>query len=320
MNQAAEIQDEHVISPEDWDEIRSTLAGTIMAETSLHGLAQNVGMKWPIRGKDETPARYLDYTLEALADLPEFYGKGNRLSVFVAILKETIAFDDPFASMAEKFESQPLDAALARTVVYELEIPSDYPVELMRFSKRTRDLCIEGGHDTLDKLITFLMESTTAVIMNEEFRQFLSCVRSQDKSALAQFLPIRPGCKGIFLAEALGLYAHQMNDPYAATLLYAYRIDTDNPDWGEEAVLQKDRAQRLIDEVKATAMKYFEMMPDQASNLRSCLSAGIGASVRFFISLNNPHIEEVALAIAMAADDQKPRFKGLMGRFLNKNS
>lgn len=320
IKQAAEIQDKPALSSEEWDDLRTNLVGTIMAETSLHGLAQNAGMKWFIRGKKETPARYLEYSLEELADLPEFYGKGNRLSNFFSILQETIAFDDPFSVMVDKFESHPSDAMLARSVLQEMEVPFDYPVDLMQFSKRTRDLCLEGEHDTLDKLISFLNESTTAVIMNEEFRQFLSCVKSRDKNGLAQFIPIRQGCKGIYLAEALGLFARQLNDHYAATLLYAFKIESNKPEWAEDIVLQKDRAQRLIEDVKMTATKYFDMMPGQASDLRSCLASGIGSSVRFFISLNNPHVEELALAIAMAAVDQKPRFKGLMGRFLNKNN
>ena len=83
MNEtAAEIDHQFPFSVEDWDALRSYFNDSVMAETSLCSLAKNLGLKWPIRGKDETPQKYIKFTLEELADLPEFFGKGNRLPLF----------------------------------------------------------------------------------------------------------------------------------------------------------------------------------------------------------------------------------------------
>ncbi len=39
----------------DWDEVRSAFATSIMVDTALSSLAQNLdGPDWPIKGKDET--------------------------------------------------------------------------------------------------------------------------------------------------------------------------------------------------------------------------------------------------------------------------
>ena len=41
----------------DWDDVRSAFATSIMVDTSLHSLAQNLdGPGWPIQSKDDTPA------------------------------------------------------------------------------------------------------------------------------------------------------------------------------------------------------------------------------------------------------------------------
>ena len=44
-----------------WDEIRGSFATSIMVDTPIHSLAQNLeGPDWPIKDKRETPAGYID--------------------------------------------------------------------------------------------------------------------------------------------------------------------------------------------------------------------------------------------------------------------
>ena len=66
----------------------------------------------------------------------------------------------------------------------------------------------------------------------------------------------------------------------------------------------------MIAKVKQTVEKYFELMPDEAQQLRCAIQSGLSSSVRFFVSLNDPDLEGLAMAIAMAALDVKPRLKG----------
>ena len=57
-------------------------------------------------------------------------------------------------------------------------------------------------------------------------------------------------------------------------------------------------------------------MPDEAQELRAAIDSGTTSSVRFFVSLDDPDLEALSRAVAMAALDKKARFKSFMGNFL----
>src|SRR3954470_13347375 len=91
----------------DWDEVRSAFATSIMVDTSLNSLAQNLdGPDWPIKGKDETPAKYIDLSFEEFVELLQLKGQSpERMDQLVALLKETFAFDSPFGEMVEQTQA-----------------------------------------------------------------------------------------------------------------------------------------------------------------------------------------------------------------------
>jgi hypothetical protein len=155
MNQTA-AKEYNPVSSQDWDALRSSLKGTVMATTTLASLAKNIGLKWPIRGTEETPERYINCSLEELGEMPEFFGKGNRLPLLYSILEETMRLDDPFAEMIEGFDVVEAEAPANPTILQDLQVPEEFPVELMNFSRRTRTLCREGGHETVSELLEFL--------------------------------------------------------------------------------------------------------------------------------------------------------------------
>lgn len=315
MNQTAAKEYSPVSTP-DWDALRENLKGTVMATTNLASLAKNVGLKWPIRGKEETPQRYIDCSLEELGEMPEFFGKGNRLPLLYSILEETMRLDDPFAEMIEGFDVVEAEAPANPTILQELQVPEDFPVDLMNFSRRTRTLCREGGHDTVSELLEFLRKSTSAAAINEEFQQFLYSVERASVSRLKQFIPVREGSKGVHLAEAIALIGRRLNDQQVATLLYAYKISTTNCAWDENAVLPKAQALNLINQVSESVRKACDLLPEQAQELREAVEAGMSSSVRYFVPLGDPEMEGLAIALAMAAMDVKPRIKGLIGSLL----
>jgi len=311
MNQIpVENKQELPFTTGDWDMLRYSLRDTVMAKTNLCSLAKNMGLKWPIRGNQETPERYLGSTLEELSDMEEFYGKGNRLALLYSILVETKRLDDPFAEMTKQLDVIAEQEAAGPSPLQQLEVPEDFPMELVNFSERTLNLCREGGYETISQLIEFLQKSASATIMNDEFRDFLKGLHLLDTSYLKQCLPLREGTKGIFLAEALGHVGSRLYPPQAATLIHAYKLTTTKLAWNEEAVLPRAEALALIAKVKRIAEKYFDLMPDQAQQLRCAIDSGLSSSVRFFVSLNDPDLEGLAIAIAMAAMDVKPRLKG----------
>src|SRR6185295_8528945 len=88
----------------EWDEVRTAFASSIMVDTALSSLAQNLdGPDWPIKGKDETPAKYIDLTFDEVIELLQLKGqKPDRIDQLVGLLKETLAFDNPFGEMVEQ--------------------------------------------------------------------------------------------------------------------------------------------------------------------------------------------------------------------------
>ena len=199
----------------------------------------------------------------------------------------------------------------------QLGVPADFPVALMNFTERTRAICRDGGYETVSQLNAFLAESPSAVLINEEFRDLRGCLDHMDAARLANYLPVRRGARGVFLAEAIAQYVRRLTPDQAATLLFAYRIESPCPAWKESAVMARADAQALIARVKEVVGKYFEAMPYQARQLREALEAGAGATVRFFVSIDDQGTEALSRAVAMAACDEKPRFKGLLGNLLN---
>jgi hypothetical protein len=301
---------------EEWDKLRFLFQDSVMAKTNLCKLAQNMGTKWPIRGKDETPGKYTNHTLENLLEMTEFYGKENRLPLLFAILKETQALDEPFSDMVNHLDKVASQESEASAALRQLEIPLDFPVELANFTRETLSLCRSEKIETISQFVEFAQQSAKSVIISGDYRLLLNALTQLDRKVLKVFLPIREDMPGIFLAETIGLLARQLTDKKAASLLEAYQISTTKVSWQKAGMLQKPEILELIGELKLSMKKRFDLMPDQAQQLRHAVDSGEASRVRFFVSLGDPDIEGLALAIALAALDVKPKFKGLIGRFL----
>ena len=49
-------------TPQDWDAVRTAFASSILVDTALSSLAENLdGPLWPNPDKSETPANYIDF-------------------------------------------------------------------------------------------------------------------------------------------------------------------------------------------------------------------------------------------------------------------
>jgi hypothetical protein len=301
---------------EDWDSLRFLLQNSLMAKTHMCKLAQSMGETWPMREKEETPEKYIDHTLDELAEMPEFYGKGNRLSLLYSILKETQSLDDPFTEMIshiDKIIEQENDALLG---LQRYEIPEDFPVELANFSEDTMNLCRVEQFETIGEFVQFAQRSAKSTVISGDYRLFLNALMHQDVQTICRFLPIREGQPGIYLTEAIAMIARHLSNEQAASLLAAYKIPTTNPNWNIRAVLTKPQTLDLIEELKTRVNKFFKLMPEQAQQLRYTVLSKEGSNNSCFVTLADPHTEALSLAISMAALDVKPRFKGLIGRLV----
>ena len=89
----------------EWDDIRKKFRHSIMADTSLVSLAQNLDTKeWPHKADDEKPSKYIEFGYDELLMLPEIAGSADKADHLIGILKETLAFDDPFGDMVAEVE------------------------------------------------------------------------------------------------------------------------------------------------------------------------------------------------------------------------
>ena len=191
----------------DWDEVRVAFASSIMINTALSSLAQNLeGPDWPIKGKEERPNLYLDLTYGEVLDLLELKGlPATRMDQLIGILKETLAFDDPFGDMVTQSQaSADKDNPVFKNLA-KLDIPENFPVALSALSAETKDFCRTEKLGTLGELAIFSQGLSQKVILGGDFRALLNALSHIDVKVIAQYLPFRPGTKGLHLIEAVAL-------------------------------------------------------------------------------------------------------------------
>lgn len=190
---------------QDWDEVRTAFSTSIMVDTALSSLAQNLdAADWPIRGKSETPASYIDLNFEEVVELLQLKGqKPERIDQLVGILKETLAFDSPFGEMVTQTEvSSARENPLLKNLV-KLGIPENFPVTLSGLEAGTLEFCKLERLFTLGEFAVFAQGMSQNVIVGGDFKKLLNALSHVDEGALAEVLPFRRGAKGLHLVEAL---------------------------------------------------------------------------------------------------------------------
>ena len=197
----------------DWDEIRTSFASSIMVDTQVSSLAQNLdGPVWPVKSKDETPAKYIDLSYGEALELLALKGQSaDKLDLLISILKETLAFDDPFGDMVEQTEQtssrdNPLLKNMARS-----QIPENFPISLTALGADTVEFCKLENLKTLGEFAVFAQGMSQNVIIGGDFRKLLNALSNLDEATLAEILPFRKGAKGLHLVEALGQATKQAN-------------------------------------------------------------------------------------------------------------
>jgi hypothetical protein len=190
----------------DWDEVRTAFASSIMVDTQISSLAQNLdGPTWPVKTKDETPAKYIDLSYGEALELLALKGQSaEKLDLLISILKETLAFDNPFGDMVDQTEAaaardNPLLKNMAR-----INIPENFPIELTALGSDTVEFCKLENLKTLGEFAVFAQGMSQNVIIGGDFRKLLNALSNLDEATLAEILPFRRGAKGLHLIEALG--------------------------------------------------------------------------------------------------------------------
>lgn len=244
---------------QDWDEVRKAFSSSIMVDTALSSLAQNLdGPDWPLAG--ETPANYIDLTFEEMREWLAVKGlTPDNGDLLISILRDTLAFDNPFGEMVAQNEAAAeRDNQLLKNMA-KLGIPQEVPVGLLALSPDTMEFCRSENIETLGGLALFAQGMSQSVIVGGDFRKLLNSLSHIDEAGIAEVLPFRPGEPGLHLVEALA-QATRSSDPAAHAAL---------------------------------AVSWF---PDEFAVLRA--DAGVrGAFHRHFAILNDPELEFAAVEL-----------------------
>jgi hypothetical protein len=289
-------------SASEWDEIRKKFRHSIMADTSLVSLAQNLDTKeWPLKGEDEKPAKYVEFKYDELMMLPEIAGNADRADHLIGILKETLAFDDPFGDMVAQVEEtaareNPILKTLAR-----LGIPDNYPLALANFSEGTRIVCASEGIKTIGEFANLGQQMATKVVLGGDFRNALNALTHGDEEVISHFLPYRKGATGLHLAEVVGLIAAGLPRADQLGLAKAYGAKLPPADAAAAKVLSKDQIDKIEGMLRVSLNAAFEWFKDAKAALIKQLAEGGTTYERYFVVINDPAREAIAVRLASAA-------------------
>jgi len=188
----------------EWDEVRKGFKSSIMVNTSLSSLAQNLeGPDWPIKAKAETPASYVDLSYNEVREMLTLKGYPDHAGMLVSILKDTLSFDDPFGDMVQHTEeSAERDNQLIKNMG-KLGLAEDFPIVLTALDKDAREFCALEHMATLGEFARFAQNMSQNVIVGGDFRKLVNALSHVDEESLAEVLPFRPGAKGLHLIECL---------------------------------------------------------------------------------------------------------------------
>jgi len=229
----------------DWDEVRKAFSTSILVDTPLTSLAQNLeGRDWPLSGPDETPASYIELSFNEVRERLALNGQPPSVGNFlIDIMRETLAFDDPFGDMVTQSESlTPGENPLVKNLM-KLAIPADFPVTLTALSPETLLFCRLEKIGTLGEFAFAAQRMAGSVIVGGDFRALLNALSHIDERTLARYLPFRPGSKGVHYIEGLGQAV--CAQPVAIQAALAQRLGQPLPEAAEQLARGVTRPQLL---------------------------------------------------------------------------
>lgn len=281
----------------EWDEIRKKFRHSIMADTSLVSLAQNLDtQEWPHAGEDEKPAKYIDFDYNELMMMPEIAGKADKADHLIGILKETLSFDDPFGDMISQVEETASKENPILKTLSRLGISEKYPLMLSNFSEGTRIVCASEGVKTIGEFANLGQQMSTRVVLGGDFRNALNALTHGDEEGIGQFLPYRKGSTGLHLPEAIGLIPAGLPRAEQLSLAKAYGAKLSNTDAAAAKPISKDQIEKHEGMMQVTVNTALDWFKDDKEALLRHLANG-GTYERYFVVLNDPVREAIAVKL-----------------------
>lgn len=230
----------------EWDDVRAAFASSIMVDTALTSLAQNLdGLEWPFTGKDEKPSAYLDFTYAELKAEFEDRGQPAAAELLVQILRETMSFDQPFGEMVKQTEAASQRENPMLKTLSRLGIPENFPLSLVEVDQSTRELCQLENVETIGHFALFAQSVSQNVIVGGTFRELLNALAHVDEKVLAKYLPLRYGSNGVHFLEAL-IHATQAAVPAARVEQVMRWFSEDAAQWTQQSAADHTFVQRQL--------------------------------------------------------------------------
>ncbi len=288
-------QSERKYTAEDWESVRATFRSSIMADVKLSSLAENVGIdNWPIKGADEKPTKYIGMTYHEMFMLPEIGQHPERMDLLIEIIKETIAFDDPFGDMVEQVEesSQREDNVLKN--INKLKIPIDFPIDLTALTDDTKKFCVKEDLDNLKKFVDFSQHMAESIVVGGDFRSFLNSLAHVDEDGIATYLPFRKGATGFHMPEAINHVVETLSSNQKMALVKRFDGQLTS---GEESSLRKlssEEMEKLENRISGRIAEYTVWLEKEKDDLAD-IANNQRAMERHFIVINNERKEFLAI-------------------------
>ena len=117
---SSEIPEQY--SAEEWEHFRKRFSNSILKTTELAELGRSVGISWPFKGSNETPKKYIAFSFEELQSVPGLIGKKKRVNDLMDVLREILAFDDPFSNMMDTVEKKSGENRIYEDILKKLDL------------------------------------------------------------------------------------------------------------------------------------------------------------------------------------------------------
>ena len=296
------------ITAEQWNRVRKTFSKSMMADLKLASLAENLELSgWPIEGDEETPAKYMEFTLEELSVMTEFHGKPSRIDLLFKILNENLAQDEEFEDMVDPINKNLDKTDVLLQVLRRRDIPLDYPFPLLVLPKNIRETAPTAQVKTLGDFVQFYQRSRKRGVVLGEIKTILQAISAGDEPRLAAWMPFRPGTSGLHLIEAIALTVKSLDQDTLKSLLKKYGKKLDPADDYALKSSWQDLAKKGEATIQVSTSELTGWFKDDILAIQGIIASGESMDLdRYLLPLGDSDLELI-VAHALIQHCQKNR-------------
>ena len=280
-------------SPTQWDKTRKAFGSSLMVDLKLDSLAQNLELDgWPIDGDEETPAKYIEFTLEELSVMTEFHGKPARIDLLQKILSENLSQDEEFEDMVIPINQNLDKTDVLLQVLRKREIPLDYPFSLLILPKNVRETAPTEQVKTLGQFVQFYQRISEKGVVLGEIKNILQAISAGDEPRLAGWMPLRPGTPGFHLIEAVALIVKSLDQDTLKSLLKKYGKKLDPQDDYMLKSTWQDLARKGEEAVQTGMLPLAQWFKQDLAEVNGIVSGGQSMDLdRYLLPLGDSDLE-----------------------------